>query len=37
MSCEDGKLVVYEERDIKKYIKLLIKYIKNYVTENTND
>jgi genome maintenance exonuclease 1 len=37
MSCENGELIVYEERDIKKYIKLLIKYIKNYVAENTND
>jgi len=33
MACENGELVVYEERDIKKYIKLLIEYIKKF----TND
>lgn len=37
MSCENGELVVYEERNIAKYIKLLVKYIKHYVSENTND
>ena len=34
MSCENGELRVYEETDIAKYIKLLVKYIKNYVNEN---
>lgn len=34
MSCEDGELVVYEERDIAKYVKLLVKYIKHYLKEN---
>lgn len=34
MSCENGELRVYEETDIAKYIKLLVKYIKNYVSEN---
>lgn len=34
MSCENGELSIYEERDIAKYIKLLVKYIKHYVTEN---
>lgn len=37
MSCENGELAVYEETDIAKYIALLVKYIKNYVSENTND
>lgn len=34
MSCENGELVVYEEYDLKKYIKLLVKYIKHYTNEN---
>lgn len=34
MSCENGELAVYEERDIAKYIKLLVKYIKHYINEN---
>lgn len=34
MSCENGELSVYEERDIAKHIKLLVKYIKHYVKEN---
>lgn len=34
MSCEDGDLVVYEERDLAKYIELLVKYIKHYIKEN---
>jgi genome maintenance exonuclease 1 len=34
MSCESGELVVYEETNIEKYIKLLVKYIKHYVEEN---
>lgn len=36
MSCENGELVIYEERELAKYIKLLVKYIKHYVNENTN-
>lgn len=35
MACENGELVVYEERDIAKYIKLLVKYIKHYVDAHT--
>lgn len=35
MACENGELVVYEERDMEKYIKLLIKYIKHFVKCNT--
>lgn len=30
MACESGDLVVYEETDIAKYIRLLVKYIKNF-------
>lgn len=35
MSCENGELVVYEETDLAKYIKLLVRYIKHFVKENT--
>ena len=35
MSCENGELVVYEERDLAKYIKLLVKYIKKFINENS--
>jgi len=31
MSCEDGEVVVYEERDKAKYIKLLSEYIGEFV------
>lgn len=34
MSCENGELVVYEKKDVAKYIKLLVKYIKHYIKEN---
>lgn len=37
MSCEDGECVVYEEYDKKKYIKLLIKYIKEFVNYKLNE
>jgi len=37
MSCENGELIIYEEKDLAKYIKLLVKYIKTYVNENVND
>lgn len=33
MSCENGECVVYEENDLNKYMKLVIKYIKQYVSE----
>ena len=35
MACENGELVVYEERDFKKYIKLVVKYIKHFVDVHT--
>jgi genome maintenance exonuclease 1 len=35
MACENGELVVYEERDLAKYIKLLVKYIKHFVNSHT--
>jgi genome maintenance exonuclease 1 len=35
MTCENGELAVYEERDLLKYMKLVIKYLKHYVKENT--
>jgi CRISPR/Cas system-associated exonuclease Cas4 (RecB family) len=31
MACENGEVEVYEEYDKAKYLKLLIKYIKNFV------
>jgi genome maintenance exonuclease 1 len=33
MSCENGECVVYEEYDKEKYIKLLTKYIKKFLTD----
>lgn len=33
MSCEDGECVVYEEYDKSKYIKLLSKYIREFVRD----
>ena len=33
MSCEDGECVVYEERDKKKYLKLLYEYVKKFVSD----
>jgi hypothetical protein len=37
MSCEDGECVVYEERDKKKYLKLLTQYIKKFVNDKLNE
>lgn len=37
MACENGELVVYEETDLAKYIKLLVKYIRTYVKDHTDD
>lgn len=34
MTCENGELVVFEERDLGKYMKLVVKYVKHYVKEN---
>lgn len=33
MTCENGECVVYEERDMKKYMKLVIQYIKKFVND----
>jgi genome maintenance exonuclease 1 len=33
MTCEDGECVVYEERDLEKYMKLVIQYIKKFVKD----
>ena len=33
MTCEDGDVVVYEERDKAKYVKLLTQYIKKFVND----
>ena len=37
MTCENGELVVYEEKNLAKYLKLLVKYIKHFVKEKTKD
>ena len=33
MTCENGECVVYEEKDLKKYMKLVIQYIKKFVND----
>jgi genome maintenance exonuclease 1 len=33
MTCENGDCVVYEERDLDKYMKLVVKYIKKFVDD----
>lgn len=33
MTCENGEVEVYEERDKAKYIKLLVKYIKKFLND----
>lgn len=33
MSCENGECVVYEERDLEKYMKMVIQYIKKFVND----
>lgn len=33
MACEDGECVVYEETDLNKYMKLVVKYIKKFVND----
>jgi len=33
MSCENGECVIYEERDLKKYMKLVVEYIKKFVND----
>ena len=37
MTCENGELVVYEEKNLAKYLKLLVKYIKHFVKEHTDN
>ena len=36
MTCENGECVVYEERDLKKYMKLVVKYIEKFVNDKLN-
>lgn len=36
MACENGECIVYEEYDKEKYIKLLIKYIREFVNSKLN-
>jgi genome maintenance exonuclease 1 len=36
MTCVNGEVVVYEERDKEKYIRLLTKYIKKFVEDKVN-
>jgi genome maintenance exonuclease 1 len=33
MACENGECVVYEERDLNKYMKLVVEYIKKFVND----
>jgi genome maintenance exonuclease 1 len=33
MTCENGECVVYEERDLNKYMKLVVQYIKKFVND----
>jgi hypothetical protein len=37
MTCEDGDVVVYEERDKAKYVKLLTQYIKKFVNDKLEE
>lgn len=37
MACEDGSCVVYEERDLKKYMNLVVKYIKKFVYDKLGE
>ena len=37
MACEDGECVVYEERDIMKYARLLHQYITKFVNDKLNE
>lgn len=36
MSCENGECVTYEERDLNKYMKLVVQYIKKFVNDKLN-
>ena len=33
MTCDNGECVVYEERDLNKYMKLVVQYIKKFVND----
>lgn len=33
MTCENGECVVYEERDLNKYMKLVVEYIQKFVKD----
>jgi len=37
MTCENGECVVYEEKDMEKYMKLVIKYIKKFVADKLKE
>lgn len=37
MTCTNGEVVVYEERDKEKYIRLLIQYIKKFVQDKVTN
>lgn len=37
MACEDGDCVVYEDRDILKYVKLLTQYIRKFLNDKIKD
>ena len=37
MTCENGECVVYEERNLKKYMKLVVKYIKEFVNDKLGE
>jgi len=37
MACENGEVEVYEERDKKKYVKLLTQYIKKFVDDKLSE
>lgn len=37
MACENGEVKVYEEYDKKKYLKLLVQYIKKFVNDKLQD
>jgi genome maintenance exonuclease 1 len=35
MSCRDGQVTVYEERNLRKYMKLLTKYIQKFIKDKS--
>lgn len=37
MACANGKCVVFEEYNIKKYVNLLVKYIKKFVNDKVKE